>query len=118
MAGDVHPTRFVVGGESRYHMTGPEGETHRGFWQMHLIEKPNRIEFANGLAGPDGEPMPDLQPVAGSVDFEVIDGRTRMSSVIQFLDTAQMATLLGMGMAEGTALAMGQIDALLVTTVV
>src|ERR1700733_7588270 len=50
---------FVVGGESRYHMTGPEGEVHRSFWRMHVIDKPVRIEFDNGFVGTDGEPTPE-----------------------------------------------------------
>jgi len=104
---------FVVGGESRYFMTGPEGETPRGWWRIERIDKPNRIEFANGLAGDDGEPVPGVEPLPSYVTFEAIDGGTRMTTVSNFLDTAQMEKMLGMGMQEGMSLAMGQIDALL-----
>lgn len=104
---------FVVGGESRYHMTGPAGETPRGWWRIDALEKPRRIEFANGLAGEDGEPMPGIDPMSGRVTFEVIDGGTRMIAVTKFDSTEQMETMLGMGMQEGTVQAMGQIDALL-----
>ena len=104
---------FVVGGESRYHLSGPSGEVHHGFWKMHVIDKPNRIDFANGLAGADGEPMSELPPVAGSVTFETTDGGTRMTAVSRFVDLSQMEMMVGMGMAEGMAEAIGQIDALL-----
>jgi uncharacterized protein YndB with AHSA1/START domain len=104
---------FVVGGESRYFMTGPAGETPRGWWRMDAIDKPRRLEFANGLAGEDGEPVPGVEPMSGYVTFEAIDGGTRMTAVTQFLDTAQMETMLGMGMQEGMTQAIGQIDALL-----
>jgi len=109
---------FVVGGESRYHMTGPTGETHAGFWQMTAIDKPTRIEFINGLAGPDGEPVPSMPAMSGSVIFEELGARTRMTAVTNFLDAAQMDTMLAMGMAEGMTLAVGQIDELLTTAVV
>lgn len=104
---------FVVGGESRYFMTGPNGEVHRGFWHMHEIDKPVRIEFANGFAGDDGEPSADMPPASGSVTFRASGAGTRMTAVTQFLDLAQMEVMIGMGMAEGMTQAIGQIDALL-----
>jgi uncharacterized protein YndB with AHSA1/START domain len=105
---------FVVGGESRYHMTGPAGETPHGWWRIDAIDKPNRLEFANGLAGDDGEPVPGVEPMSGYVIFEEVDGATRMTAVTQFTDVEQMETMLGMGMEEGMTQAVGQIDSLLV----
>jgi uncharacterized protein YndB with AHSA1/START domain len=109
---------FAVGGESRYHMTGPAGETPRGWWRIDAIDKPHRLEFANGLAGEDGEPAPGIEPMAGSVTFEGIEGGTRMTAVTQFVDVEQMETMLGMGMQEGMAAAIGQIDDLLARVLV
>ena len=74
---------FVVGGESRYYMTGPAGETPQGWWRMDAIDKPHRLEFANGLAGDDGEPAPGVEPMPGYVTFEAVDGGTRMTAVVQ-----------------------------------
>ena len=71
---------FVVGGESRYFMTGPAGEMPRGWWRFDAIDKPNRLEFANGLSGEDGEPAPGIEPMSGSVTFEATDGGTRMTA--------------------------------------
>jgi uncharacterized protein YndB with AHSA1/START domain len=104
---------FVVGGESRYRLTGPNGEVHYGFWKMHAIDKLNRIDFANGLAGSDGEPMLEMPPAASFVTFEETETGTRMTAVTQFVDLAQMEMLVDMGMAEGMAQAIGQIDSLL-----
>ena len=104
---------FVVGGESRYFMTGPAGETPRGWWRVEALDKPNRLEFANGLAGDDGEPAPGVEPMPSYVIFEAVDGGTRMTAVTQFVSVDQMQTMLGMGMPEGMSAAMGQIDALL-----
>ena len=107
---------FRVGGQSRYFMTGPTGDTPRGWWRIDAIDKPHRLEFANGLAGEDGEPAPGIEPAAGSVDFEAIDQGTRMTAVTRFVDAKQMQTMLGMGMQEGMTQAIGQIDALLART--
>jgi len=104
---------FVVGGESRYYMTGPDGEKPRGWWRIDGIEKPHRLEFANGLSGDDGEPVPGVEPMPGYVTFEAVGGKTRMTAVTHFVDVEQMEKMLGMGMQEGMAAAMGQIDALL-----
>ncbi len=104
---------FIVGGQSRYHMTGPGGETPRGWWRIEAIDKPNRIDFANGLAGDDGEPVPELEPMAGYVTFEPTGDGTRMTAITNFTDNAQMEKMLGMGMQEGMTMAVNQIDALL-----
>jgi uncharacterized protein YndB with AHSA1/START domain len=104
---------FVVGGQSRYFMTGPAGETPRGWWRIDAIDKPRRLDFANGLAGDDGEPAPDVEPMSGYVTFEATDSGTRMTAVTHFIDAAQMQTFLDMGMQEGMTQAIGQIDALL-----
>ena len=104
---------FSVGGESRYFMTGPAGEIPRGWWRIDAIDKPHRLEFANGLAGEDGEPMPGVKPASGHVTFVDADGGTRMTTVTRFADVEQMHKMLAMGMEEGMTLAMGQIDNLL-----
>lgn len=104
---------FVVGGESRYFMTGPDGETPKGWWRFQAIDRPRRLNFANGLAGVDGEPAPGIEPMDGSVFFEAVGHGTRMTVETHFVDAAQMETMLGMGMEEGMAGAIGQIDGLL-----
>jgi uncharacterized protein YndB with AHSA1/START domain len=104
---------FEVDGESRYFMTGPQGDTPHGWWRMYLIDEPRRLEFANGLAGDDGEPIPGVEPMAAHVTFEPIDGGTRMSTESKFVDEAQMEKMLAMGMSEGMTQAVTQIDELL-----
>ncbi len=74
----------VVGGESRYFMMGPAGETPRGWWRIDAITRPSRIEFANGLAGEDGEPVQGVEPMAGVVTFEAVGDGTRMTAVTNF----------------------------------
>lgn len=104
---------FRVGGESRYYMTGPDGDTPHGWWRVTGLEKPSRLDFDSGLAGDDGEPVPDVAPMPSFVTFEPIDGGTRMTGVTNFTNEAQMETMLAMGMKEGMEQAIGQIDGLL-----
>jgi uncharacterized protein YndB with AHSA1/START domain len=94
-------------------MTGPEGETPRGWWRIDAIDRPRRLDFANGLAGDDGEPVPGLEPTSASMTLEPVGDGTRMTAVTRFVDVEQMEMLLGMGMQEGMAQAIGQIDGLL-----
>ncbi len=101
---------FSVGGESRYHMTGPQGDTPRGYWRMFTIDEPRSLEFANGLAGEDGEPVADLEPMGAYVTFEAIGAGTRLTVRSKFVDESQMKTMLDMGMAEGMTQAVTQID--------
>lgn len=104
---------FKVGGESRYYMSGPEGDTPHGWWRMYVVDQPRRLEFANGLAGDNGEPQPGVEPMAAHVTFESIDGGTRMTTESKFVDAAQMETMIAMGMPEGMNQAVSQIDELL-----
>ncbi len=109
---------FEVGGQSRYYMTGPEGEKHYGWWRIGALDDPRHLEFANGFAGADGEPVPDLAPAGGIVELEATGNGTRMLVRTQFLDVEQMERMLGMGMQEGMGMALGQIDVLLREAVV
>ena len=104
---------FTVGGQSRYHMTGPTGDTPRGWWRIDALDKPRSLRFANGLAGDDGEPMPGVEPMAGDVTLEAAGGGTLMTVITRFTDVEQMQTMLGMGMQEGMTQAIGQIDGVL-----
>jgi uncharacterized protein YndB with AHSA1/START domain len=108
---------FTIGGESRYFMTGPSGDTPHGWWRMFVIDEPRRLEFSNGLAGDDGEPQPGVEPMGAHVTFESVEGGTRMTTVSEFVDEAQMEKMIAMGMAEGMTQAIGQIDELLATRV-
>jgi uncharacterized protein YndB with AHSA1/START domain len=103
---------FEPGGQCRYSMTGPEDFKHYGWWRIDVLDAPRRIEFVNGLAGDDGEPVPGVEPIGGVVTFEPIPTGTRMTVLTKFADAEQMEQL-AMGMQEGMTLAIGQIDAVL-----
>jgi uncharacterized protein YndB with AHSA1/START domain len=104
---------FVVGGDSRFVMNGPNGEISRGWWRIDAIDRSRRLDFASGLAGDDGEPEPGNEPMAGTVRLDEIERGTRMTVVTRFVDERQMERMLHMGMQEGMVGAVGQIEGLL-----
>ena len=104
---------FEPGGQCRYYMTGPDDFKHYGWWRLESIDPLHRIEFANGLAGDDGEPIPGVEPMGCVVTFERINSGTRMTVLTQFIDSEQMTEMVERGMEEGMGTALGQIDALL-----
>jgi uncharacterized protein YndB with AHSA1/START domain len=102
------------GGRVEYHMTGPDGDQPKGYWEIVEADAPNRLVFRDGFAEADGTPNTDM-PV-NEVDVTIAalgDGRTRMSIASIFPDTAAMEQILAMGMEEGLKQAVGQIDAIL-----
>jgi uncharacterized protein YndB with AHSA1/START domain len=102
------------GGRVEYHLTGPEGDQPRGYWEIVEAEAPHRLVFRDGFANADGTPNPDLPTNEARVTIaEVGDGRTRMSIESIFPDAAAMEQVLARGMAEGLTQAVGQIDAVL-----
>jgi uncharacterized protein YndB with AHSA1/START domain len=114
------------GGRVEYHMTGPEGDQPRGYWEVDEgdqprgywevdeVDPPHRLVFRDGFANADGTPNPELPLSSARVGIEEIGGgRTRMSIESTFASTEAMEQVLAMGMEEGLKLAVGQIDAIL-----
>ena len=109
---DSHDLR--PGGLVEYHMTGPEGDQPRGYWEVDEVDPPHRLTFRDGFAHDDGTPNPDMPQNTAAVSIQPIgDGRTRMSIESRFPSAEAMEQLVAMGMEEGLTQAVGQIDALL-----
>lgn len=104
---------LTPGGEVTYFMTGPEGDTHRGWWRITSVNPPKSLEFSDGFADEDGRPASDM-PVS-TVEMQLIDhdGGTRMELRSVFDSREEMEQLMDMGAAEGLQEAVGQMDALL-----
>jgi uncharacterized protein YndB with AHSA1/START domain len=115
----TYPATFTThdlrpGGRMDYHMTGPEGDQPRGFWEVVEAEAPSRIVIRDGFANADGTPNTDMP--LGLMRVSITDigsGRTRMSIENVFPDSAAMEQLLAMGQEEGMTEAVNQIDAIL-----
>lgn len=95
-------------------LTGPEGDRHHGYWEVQEVEEPRHLVVRDGFADADGNPDGDLPLNEMQLTITALDdGRTRMTIDTVFPDQASMEQVLAMGMEEGLAAAIGQIDAIL-----
>jgi uncharacterized protein YndB with AHSA1/START domain len=102
------------GGHVRYVMTGPEGDRHAGYWRVVAVEAPHRLAFEDGFADDTGAPNDDLPVSRSEVAIEAVDDtRTSMTITSVYDTTAALEQVLAMGVEQGIATAVGQIDALL-----
>ena len=102
------------GGRVEYHMTGPEGDQPRGYWDVVEVDPPSRLVFRDGFANADGTPSDELPPNEARVTIaDIGNGRAQMSIQRTFRDVAAMEQVLAMGMEDGLKQAIGQIDAIL-----
>ena len=105
---------FRAGGKVDYHMTGPEGDQPRGWWEIVELEPPHRLVFRDGFANDDGTPNTELPLTTVQVTIQDIGGgKTRMSIESEFPTVEAMEQLAAMGMEEGLTQAVGQIDGIL-----
>lgn len=107
---------FVSGGKASYYMTGPAGEKSRGWWRFTAIEAPHRLEFDDGFADENGDPVPAMGTSHAVMELVAIDKRTRMTIVSTFDSAESLEKVLAMGMEEGMMQALAQIDAILAET--
>jgi uncharacterized protein YndB with AHSA1/START domain len=105
---------LTAGSRVEYHMTGPEGDQPRGYWDIVEVNPPRSLVFRDGFANDDGSPNNDLPMTTARVTIdEVGAGRTRMSIESVFPSAEAMEQILAMGAEEGLKQAVRQIDAIL-----
>ncbi|MFW3169271.1 SRPBCC family protein [Geodermatophilus sp. CPCC 206100] len=107
----------VVGGTSRYYMTGPDGEKAYGWWRFVALDEPRSLEFEDGFGDAEGRPADGMPTTHARVDLEETPAGTRMTVRSRFATLEQMEQVLAMGMAEGLTLSVGQIDEVLLASV-
>lgn len=100
----------AAGGRSAYTMTGPDGDSHGGYWEWLSVEPLKSFEVRDGFATPDGEPDPNRPWMRMRFDFVETDSGSQVTSTTYFNSLADLEQLLGMGMEEGLREAMGQMD--------
>ena len=67
---------LVPGSRVTYHMTGPEGDQPRGYWDIVEADAPRRLVFRDGFANDDGTPNTDMPVGEARVTIEALgDGR-------------------------------------------
>jgi uncharacterized protein YndB with AHSA1/START domain len=104
---------MAVGGESHYYMTGPDGQSSRGWWRYLSLEPLRLIEVEDGFANDDGGRNAAMPTMRMRFTFERTATGSRFVSVTMFPSVEAMESLVQMGMMEGLKSAMGQIDAVL-----
>ena len=115
----TYPATFTThdlapGSRVHYHMTGPEGDQPKGYWDVLEVDPPHRLVVRDGFANDDGTPNDDFPPGEMRVTIEEDgSGRTRMSIESLHPSAEAMEQVLAMGMEQGITDAVGQIDAIL-----
>jgi uncharacterized protein YndB with AHSA1/START domain len=105
---------LAPGSRVEYHMTGPEGDQPRGYWDIIEADAPHRLVVHDGFANDDGSPNTDLPQGTMRVTIEPFGaGRTRMTIESRYASAEAMEQLLAMGEEQGLTEAVGQIDAIL-----
>jgi uncharacterized protein YndB with AHSA1/START domain len=102
-----------VGGRSAYVMTGPDGERSAGFWEFLAVDDGRFFEVRDGFADEHGDENPAMPSMRMTFSFEDHDVGSRLVTTAYFASLDQLEQLLEMGMEQGMASAMGQIDAVL-----
>jgi uncharacterized protein YndB with AHSA1/START domain len=105
---------LTPGGQVKYLMTGPEGETHHGVLRVTAVHPPTSLEFTDAFAETDGTPIADMPVSTIRVLLVDRDGGTRMEMRAKFESREDMDKWVATGTVEGLREAVGQIDALLV----
>ncbi|MES2641099.1 MAG: SRPBCC family protein [Myxococcota bacterium] len=101
---------MTEGGRAEYYMSGPNGETSRGYWRFVRVDATRAFEVVDGFANPDGSPDRDLPETRMQLRFEPTPTGSRFVAVSTFASVEAMERLLAMGMKEGLAAALAQMD--------
>jgi uncharacterized protein YndB with AHSA1/START domain len=112
----VERHHLAAGGEVTYFMTGPGGETSRGWWRVTSVDPPRSLGFIDGFAGEDGTPDAETPTTAVEMRLTEHGGGTRMELRFICDSSEDMELAERRGTFEGLPLAVGQIDALLAAT--
>jgi uncharacterized protein YndB with AHSA1/START domain len=102
------------GSRVEYHMTTPEGDQPKGYWDIVEVAPPTRLVVVDGFRNDDGTENTDMP--AGEFVVTIAEagaGRTRMSIENRFPSPEAMEQLLAMGQEQGMVEALGQIDGIL-----
>jgi uncharacterized protein YndB with AHSA1/START domain len=104
---------LTAGGDVTYFMTGPKGETSRGWWRVTSVEPPKSLEFTDGFADQDGTPVAGMPTTTVQVQLSERDGGTRMVLRSVFDSREHMEQVVDIGAPEVLRESVGQMDALL-----
>jgi uncharacterized protein YndB with AHSA1/START domain len=109
----VEKHELTVGGEVSYFMTGPGGETSRGWWRVTAVDPPTSLEFVDGWAHQDGTPNAAMPTTRVRMRLIEHDGGTRMVLRFVFGSAEHMAQMERGGAFAVYPQSVGQMDTIL-----
>lgn len=98
------------GGRSEYVMTGPDGEKAGGYWEFLSVDPGRFFEVTDGFADENGKEVTDMPSLRMTFEFESTTSGSRLTTITYFPSEEALTQLVEMGMEEGLASAMSQID--------
>ncbi len=105
---------LTPGGRMHYFMTSPDGEKYYNFWDVVEVDEPHAFSFRDGFALDDTyAPNTAMPQSSQTYTFTEVDGATRATYVSTYASAEALQQVLAMGVVEGAAGAINQIDDLL-----
>jgi uncharacterized protein YndB with AHSA1/START domain len=101
------------GGTITYLMSGPDGDTFDGTWNVIEVDTPIRLVVEDAIVEDDGTPTDGNSMTRVEIDIESAGDTTRMILTTHFDSLEGMEQAIAMGAAEGMKVCMSQMDALL-----
>lgn len=104
---------LTTGGTVTYVMTGPDGRQSRGWWRVTSVNPPKSLEFVDGFADQDGNPVTGGPTTRIQVQLGEQGDGTRMEVRSLFETVEHMEQVVRLGAADVFVQTVGQMDRLL-----
>jgi uncharacterized protein YndB with AHSA1/START domain len=101
------------GGVWLYCMRGPGGEDAWGKAVYREIVEPERIVYLDTFVDADGNLLEGMPELTITVTFEDVNGKTKVTSLVDFASAAELEQVLSMGMEQGLADTWARLEAYL-----
>ena len=99
------------GGTSHFFMTSPDGERYYNFWNVTAVDEPTSFGFTDGFALDETyAPNPDMPQSNAVYAFAPTEAGTQATFVTTYATAEALELVLSMGVIEGAASAINQID--------
>lgn len=101
---------LAPGGVATYAMIGPRGDVARGRWEFLSIDPTSGFEVLDAFADESGAPSADMPTSRMRFAIAPTDSGSRLTILTSFPSAEALEQLAAMGMVEGAAMAMSQLD--------
>jgi uncharacterized protein YndB with AHSA1/START domain len=105
---DVKP-----GGTWHYCMRGPDGKESWGKATYHEVKPMERLKYTDSFADAEGNLIKGMPEMTTTVEFVEFEGKTRLVWRVEFASTADLESVLAMGMVQGAGESLDRLNAYL-----